>query len=193
MDMISHSDAKAAGQKWYFTGIPCPKGHISKRSVSSRGCRKCVDERCALERKEVPERLREKDRRGYWKDPEKARQQVRDSRERHIEQRRADGRASYRKNPEAAKARARAWGRAHPEYLRHQLARRRAAMMQAMPGWLTDQHLAEIRDIYATTPDCCEVDHIVPLRGKNVCGLHVPWNLQHLEKAANRSKGNQHV
>lgn len=68
---------------------------------------------------------------------------------------------------------------------------------QATPKWLTPEQKQEIVAIYEHMRDCravtgedYHVDHIVPLKGKNVCGLHVPWNLQVLPACVNLSKSN---
>lgn len=65
-------------------------------------------------------------------------------------------------------------------------ARYRAAKKQATPKWLTKQQLKEIEKIYETCPKGYDVDHIRPLQGKDIRGLHVPWNLQHLPLHINR-------
>jgi 5-methylcytosine-specific restriction endonuclease McrA len=82
--------------------------------------------------------------------------------------------------------------------LRAAWAKYHASKIQATPAWLTSSHLEEIESFYALakelqwlTSDTLEVDHIVPLQGDNVCGLHVPWNLQVLAATLNRRKGNR--
>lgn len=50
---------------------------------------------------------------------------------------------------------------------------------------------AEARRMTEVTGVQYTVDHIWPLKGKNSCGLHVPWNMQIITKAANDAKGNK--
>jgi len=65
---------------------------------------------------------------------------------------------------------------------------RKFHIRRATPKW-TD--LSAIKNIYDNCPPGMHVDHIVPLRGKNVSGLHVPWNLQYLSAADNQRKNNK--
>lgn len=74
-------------------------------------------------------------------------------------------------------------------------SRRRAAERQAQPSWLDKDDLKRIEITYGlrelksfVTGQEYEVDHIVPLRGATVCGLHVPWNLRVIPKIDNRRK-----
>jgi len=63
---------------------------------------------------------------------------------------------------------------------------------QAMPPWVDQKIVAELRDIYLGCPDGHHVDHIVPLRGVIVLGLHLPCNLQYLTVAGNYHKSNNY-
>ena len=67
----------------------------------------------------------------------------------------------------------------------------RARRLQATPKWMSKTELLEIVKFYENKPLGFEVDHIVPLKGKQVCGLHVLANLQYLTKKENCSKSNK--
>lgn len=58
----------------------------------------------------------------------------------------------------------------------------------ATPAWV---NFNEIKKIYDKCKQGYHVDHIVPLRGDNVCGLHVHWNLQIITAKDNLMKGNK--
>jgi hypothetical protein len=75
---------------------------------------------------------------------------------------------------------------------------RNKQVARAKPAWLTEEHefmleeIYELRDLRSKlTGVVHHVDHIVPLRGQNCCGLHVPWNLQVIPAVDNLSKSNR--
>lgn len=77
-------------------------------------------------------------------------------------------------------------------------ARRRASKLKATPPWLRKQDFEEIKELYEIakafklyTGEEYHVDHIIPLQGENVCGLHVPWNLQVIPAKENLNKSNK--
>lgn len=102
------------------------------------------------------------------------------------------------RNPEAARKRCREWFKRNPDKATAYVMARYTTKKQAMPKWLTSQQKEWIKMWY-TMAKAMErnlggkwhVDHIVPLQGKNVSGLHVPWNLQVLPAVENIKKGNK--
>lgn len=101
-------------------------------------------------------------------------------------------------NPKRKRAIEIDWRHSHPGEVNNWLAIRRASKLQATPSWLSKEQRAEMKDFYVVAsmmsglcPEPMHVDHIRPLRGKNVCGLHVPWNLQIIPKSVNIKKSNK--
>ena len=72
-------------------------------------------------------------------------------------------------------------------YRRYHSRLREIAESRQCPKW-ADR--AKIREIYVNRPEDCHVDHIIPLRGKLVSGLHVETNLQYLPIKENMKKHN---
>lgn len=69
-----------------------------------------------------------------------------------------------------------------------QKARRNAVKLNATVSWEQDG----INEFYKNCPEGYHVDHIIPLQGKYVCGLHVLGNLQYLSALENQQKRNYH-
>lgn len=67
--------------------------------------------------------------------------------------------------------------------------------MRATPKWAdlaaVEQFYIVAEQVSQSTHIKYEVDHIVPLRSKIVCGLHWEGNLRVIPAFENRSKGNR--
>lgn len=101
----------------------------------------------------------------------------------------------YEANKALVVARSRKWAEENPARAaanyRMAAARYRAAKLKATPPWLDTKLKTEIKWFYDNCKQGLHVDHVVPLQGKNVCGLHVPWNLRLICAKENCKKGNK--
>jgi hypothetical protein len=76
-------------------------------------------------------------------------------------------------------------------------AKRRANLRNAIPTWLSDNDIWMIEQAYDIAQKRNQVfsfkwhvDHVIPLKGKTVCGLHTPYNLQVIPAKDNLIKAN---
>lgn len=171
MDITSRKDAKKQGLKFYFTGKPCKHNHVEKRYTRDGSCFIC--------------------------------------REQHNKSQvmRAHQRKKYKENIEKEQERSRQYRKNNPKYsikykeknrdkVNANHAKRKAAKLQRTPAWADQQKIRYHYSLakyfeFITLGIKYHVDHIVPLQGENVCGLHVPENLQVLRFDQNCSKNNK--
>lgn len=107
--------------------------------------------------------------------------------------------AEYRvKNPEKVRAALEKWRVDNVAQVRAYNGTQRAMRRQAVPGWMTPEHLKQIAAVYTAAHELTDatgvkhvVDHIVPLKNKEVCGLHVWWNLRAIPESENARKKNR--
>ena len=143
--------------------------HKGKPHGLARWCKACVKVNSANYYKIRPAEDRQKAQRG-WQDLNRS----------HVN--------SYNNN----------WRKANPDKHAARQGQRRASKLKATPSWLSDEQKAHIKRLYSLSKTMSDitginyhVDHIIPLKGENVCGLHVPWNLQVLRADLNIKKSNK--
>lgn len=173
-------------------GLDKPPSAFSpgKRSdgLQSR-CKRCFADARAIVRRESPERVRA---------------QTEASRARHPDA----WKIRYRKNKEAERARKAEYYKANRDLIRARIAKyhqskpyvrtaitakRRAKLLQATPPWACADEIKRVYELAARltreTGVEHEVDHIFPLQGRLVSGLHCEANLRAIPKVENRKKG----
>ena len=194
--IVSLDEARTLGLKRYFTGKPCKHGHVAERFVLSSKCTECDKKNGPLYYKANLEINRERRRAYRDANREKIREMCRKYRKENLEKELARSRRYYSANREMALKRINAWDRNNPIKKAVASAARRARIAQATPSWADQEMISWFYQIAADetqrTGERHEVDHIIPLRGKTVCGLHVEANMQILTKSENSRKKNKY-
>lgn len=193
-------------EKFYFTGVPCAHGHICNRRTNNFACVECENEHAKNFRFSNLEKCRQKERDAYAADPQKFRDKNNRKNAANRKEVNAKARVKNAANREASRLSCRIWyeenKESRAEYRKQNQARytahaatRRAREMQATPAWADFEKItliyleAEIKS--KETGVKYSVDHVVPLAGRNVCGLHVHTNMMVIPLLENVSKGNR--
>ena len=196
MDITTRSEAMILGLDRYYTGEPCKHGHLVQKLTVNGTCVECLRQKKATPQQK--ERANSARRKARAADPEPIRQADRLKRKANL----ALFRERDKKRWENGKAdKQSAWlkedRKKRPWIYTERARARKRKVRQATPPWLTKDQRDEIIAVYKKAAELSldgllhHVDHIVPLTGDNVCGLHVPWNLQAIPAHENMSKGNK--
>lgn len=184
----TRAEAKATGAKYYFTGEPCKHGHVALRKTKG-SCVEClkVEWRQSNEKRadyfaEYNRKEEVKDRKNAW----------------YLENREVVIAKAKTRPAELLREYRNAWKQNNLVQVRADTKARRRKHKNATPPWLTRKQKGEIRQLYEmaitmtkTTGEQYVVDHIIPLRSPDVCGLHVPWNLRVITQEENLRKSNK--
>lgn len=211
LHIISKHQAKSLGMKRYFTGKPCKHGHVCERLISSGDCIECKKISKKKDYHSNKEKHREAQRRYYYSNISYHRDRNKNYHENNRELCNQKSKTYYRNNRERLKEYAKKYRDAYKDHYREyfkiyssqnrgkvnckNLKRKASKLQRSIP--LSEQHQSDLSHIYEQAALLRElgydvhVDHIIPLQGELVSGLHVPWNLQIISAGENISKSNK--
>ena len=186
----TRKEAQDSGAKYYFTGKPCKHGHVAPRKTKG-ACVECMK----IEWQQAAEK-----RADYFREYNKS-EAGQQAKRKYYEANKENVIARAQARPDEDKRRYKKTHKVNnPDMYKEMTSLRRRRFRDATPKWLTENQRMEIRlkyrlaiELSRATGERHAVDHIIPLHGESVCGLHVPWNLQVLTQKDNLAKYNRMV
>ncbi|KKL97025.1 hypothetical protein LCGC14_1838570 [marine sediment metagenome] len=220
LDIRSRQQAQQTGSVTYFTGRPCKREHVCERYTKNQNCTECskkyskdyfqtyykTNREIYLERskqrsqtKEQKARCRDYARKFGKIRYETNREWFKDYRRKNKEKQQAYmevySKEYYERNKDSIKEASRYWRQNNPDKAASYREIRNQYLKERTPRWA---NLDKIKEIYlerdrliVETGVQHHVDHVIPLNGKCISGLHIHTNLQILTAAANLNKSNK--
>jgi hypothetical protein len=193
LHIMSRETARQLCLTRFFLGTPCRNGHLDERLVCNNICLACARKNNKVHYKRALKDQRSTDD-GRERRIANDRRYLSENRAKIAEKRRA----RYAASAEKMRAQRRDWAQANPESVLASQRKVRFLRMRRAPKWLTAEDWSAMEALYTESRLITErtgiqqhVDHIVPLVGKTVSGLHVPWNLQVIPATENLKKSNK--
>lgn len=169
--------------------------HEDEFYPSRQPCKACNAEACRKWREANRERNAQNAANWRKNNPDKVKESARNSARRNSAKIIDRVKIWVSKNPEKRRKNATNWLRSNPGKANANTALYRSRKKSAVPKWANHCAINEMyvlaRQISELMGEPWHVDHIVPLRGKTVCGLHVETNLQPLPGTLNMRKNNR--
>lgn len=164
----TRKEALAGGYKRYSTGVACVQGHMSDRRARTGECLSCRAEHLVKWRAKNPTKVKQHNATQYEKHTDKIKDGVRQ------------------------------WAAKNPLKVFTYSRASHTKRSMRLPKWLTVDDRWMIEQAYELAAlrtklfgFTWHVDHILPLQGKLVSGLHTPYNLQVIPGAENVRKSNK--
>lgn len=183
---LTSTEAKRLGLSMYFTGVPCKNGHVTSRYASSAECFFCRKD------KNASPAIRAKQVEWSIKNHKQLLSVGKERYQRNKNWQQLRTQAKYVNNKDKVIETNNRWVANNPEkmrlIIRNRNKLRKLIVRQQRPKWAD---LQKIRHTYDNCPNGYHVDHVIPLRGKMVCGLHVETNLQYMPALENIKKSNK--
>lgn len=192
--IVSRQKAKALGLKYYYTGKPCKRNHISKRCIDG-SCYECkmTYNKCYYE--ENTDKVLHQHAQLRANNPELSASWNRNYYNSNRESIRLQHNIYYNNNIRNISLSHKGWRMKNPAKRISYDWVRKGKSKQAIPKWYEPELIEqiynkrnELSELWGIT---LQVDHIIPInpKCKTVCGLHCWANLQLLENSLNSSKG----